>query len=100
MPAESCVARERRYGHISPSPLQKGSDARASRSAGRIYGSGGRALSELGPFSLEGVLDGEAIGAVERRDAAMVRRMCVSVERVAVTTHAVMLLVLTLTKVG
>lgn len=79
---------------MSPSPLQKGSDARASRRAGRMCGSGGRALLGLGPSSFEGVLAGDAIGAVERRDAAMVSRICVSVERVVVTTHAAVWLVL------
>lgn len=34
MPADNCVARERRYGHWSGP--QKGSDARASRRAGRM----------------------------------------------------------------
>jgi hypothetical protein len=36
-----------------------------------------------------GVLAGEAMEAVERRDAAIVRRIWDSVERVEVTTHAV-----------
>jgi hypothetical protein len=89
MPAESCVARESRYGHMSESSLQKGSESRADRSAGRICGSGGRPLFALGPSSFMGVLEGVAIDAVERREAAMVRRICVSVERVASTTHAI-----------
>jgi hypothetical protein len=39
-----------------------------------------------------GELAGEAMGAVERSDAAIVRRMCDSVESVADTTQAVFLL--------
>ena len=31
---------------------------------------------------------GDAMGVVERREAAMVRRMCDSVERVSVVRHA------------
>lgn len=94
MPAESCVARESRYGHMSASSLQKGSASSALRSAGRICGRGGSARLGWGACSL----DGDATGAVERRDAAMVRRMCDSVERVAETTHARSLLVLSSSK--
>ena len=74
---------------MSASSAQKGSDASAERSAGRMCGRGGRARVGVGTPSLPGVLVGDAMGAVERRDAAIVRRMWDSVERVAVTTHAV-----------
>jgi hypothetical protein len=89
MPAESCVARESRYGHMSESSLQKGSEARAERRAGRMCGNGGSVRSDSGRSSVMGVLAGEAMEAVERRDAAIVRRMWDSVERASVTTHAV-----------
>jgi hypothetical protein len=89
MLAESCVARESRYGHMSPSSLQNGSEAIAERSAGRMCGRGGRDLFGCNGCSCWDVLPGEAMDVVERRDAAMVRRMWVSVERVVDTTHAV-----------
>jgi hypothetical protein len=73
---------------MSPSSLQNGSEAIAARSAGRICGRGGRDLVGFDGCSFWGVLPGEAMDAVERRDAAMVRRMWVSVDRVADTTHA------------
>jgi hypothetical protein len=89
IPADSCVARQSRYGHMSPSSFQNGSEASAERRAGRICGSGGRLLPGLGTSSSMGVPVGEATEAVERREAAMVRRMCDSVDRVVFTTHAV-----------
>lgn len=54
-----------------------------------MCGSGGSARFGLGSCSVWGVLVGDAMEAVERRDAAIVRRMWDSVERVADTTHAV-----------
>ena len=74
---------------MSEASLQNGSEASAVRSAGRMCGRGGRARLGFGGSSFWGVLDGDATDAVERRDAAIVRRMWDSVERVADTTHAV-----------
>jgi hypothetical protein len=88
IPADSCVARQSRYGHTSPSSFQNGSEASAERRAGRMCGRGGRLLVGLGSSSSIGVPAGDATEAVERRDAAMVRRMCDSVDRVVSTTHA------------
>lgn len=82
MPADSWVARESRYGQWSGP--QKGSEESASRRAGRMWGSGGRARdvdgdSEVGVEEFEVVLTED----VERRDAAIVRRRWDSVLRVA-----------------
>jgi hypothetical protein len=88
MPAESCVERESRYGHMSESSLQKGSEASAERNAGRMCGSGGSVRLGSEGSSFMGVLAGDATDAVDRRDAAIVRRMWDSVERAEVTTHA------------
>ena len=87
MPAESWVARESRYGQWSGP--QKGSEARASRRAGRIWGRGGSARDVDGS-SLDGVVAGVATEDVERRDAAIVRRRWDSVLRVADVMHAVL----------
>lgn len=87
MPAESCVARESRYGQWSGP--QKGSEARASRRAGRMWGRGGRARDVEGS-SLHGVVAGVATDDVERRDAAIVRRRWDSVLRVADVMHAML----------
>jgi hypothetical protein len=75
MPAESCVERESRYGHMSESSLQKGSEASAERNAGRMCGSGGSVRLGSEGSSFMGVLAGDATDAVERRDEAIVRRM-------------------------
>jgi hypothetical protein len=54
-----------------------------------MCGSGGRLLLWRGTSSSIGVPAGDATEAVERREAAMVRRMCDSVDRVVFTTQAV-----------
>lgn len=81
IPAESCVARLRRYGQCEGP--QKGSEERASRRAGRMWGRGGRARDGRGWEEVD-----VAMEAVERRDAAMVRRRCDSVLRVAEVMQA------------
>lgn len=88
-PADNWVARDNRYDHMSALSFQKGSEASAARRAGRMCGSGGRARV-VGGCSPSGVLAGVAIEAVERSEAAMVSRICDSVLRVEVTTHAVL----------
>jgi hypothetical protein len=83
MPAESCVARLRMYAQTS-APSQNGSFMTACCNAGRMCGSGGSVLSSFGGSSCVGV----ATLAVLSRLAAMVRRIWLSVLKVAVTTHA------------
>lgn len=86
------MARERRYGHWSGP--QKGSEARASRRAGRMWGSGGRAR-DVDESSVAGLLvSNDVVGVltadVERREAAIVRRRWDSVLRVADVMQAAM----------
>jgi len=85
MPALSCEARRKMWSQWEAP--QKGSCERASRRAGRMCGRGGRRGAD-GVASSGDVLGDERC-EVERRDAAMVRRMCDSVERMAVVTQAV-----------
>lgn len=86
MPVESWVARERRYGQWSGP--QKGSEERASRRAGRMWGSGGRAR-EIGDASgVDSDVADIASDEVERREAAIVRRRWDSVLRVAEVMQA------------
>ena len=87
MPADSWVARERRYGQWSGP--QKGSEERASRRAGRMCGSGGRARDVDGFSEVDGDVAGVVTNDVERRDAAIVRRRWDSVLRVADVIQAV-----------
>jgi hypothetical protein len=73
---------------MSASVLQKGSESSAERSAGRMCGRGGSIRSGFGGSSPGGVLAGVEMDAVERSDAAIVRRTWKSVASVPVTTHA------------
>lgn len=108
MPAERPVARATKKDQC-PGP-QKGSLSRAERRAGSMCGKGGSwrfaacvetsvstsllGSSEVGVVTGEEFVEaageelGEEIEAVDRRDAAMVRRMCDSVLRAPVVTHA------------
>jgi hypothetical protein len=99
MPAESCVAREKRYGQcIGP---QNTSWSNAARRAGSMCGSGG-SERPFGPSCCVGrssdtgedvvLVAGDELGdeieAVDSSDAAIVRRMWDSVLRVSMVMQA------------